>query len=246
MAVFNCSTYEADEINDTGTENETVDFKVQTQTNNLYTGGFSVTDTLKIKGINGVNVVASDDTIVIGVNGTGSTGGGTSGGDTGNSGVDTTVLELSVEALGERVEDHDTDLQDLSDRVSVLEQGGDDTTELEKTVDQHTTQIGNLNDTIRAQGISLSVLRSEVQQNKRNIEELQSNTGYGTGSGLPEATEADNGKVLGVVNGKIAWVEPTGGSGCNCPAIYTANSVGELPDPATVPEGSIGLVPSQN
>ena len=245
MAVFNCSTYEADEIN----ENETVDFKVQTQTNNLYTGGFSVKDTLKIKGINGVNVVASDDTIVIGVNGTGSTGDGTSGG-----GVDTTILELSVEALGQSVETleqsvdtFNTDLQDLSDRVSDLEQsGGDaggDTTELEQTVALHSTQIEGLNVSLLAQGVSLSVLRSEIDQNSRDIEELQSNTG---GGGIPKVTEADNGKVLGVVNGKIAWVEPTGGSNCTCPTFYTADSVEELPDPATVPEGSIGLVPSQN
>lgn len=38
----------------------------------------------------------------------------------------------------------------------------------------------------------------------------------------------------------------TSGGGCTCPTIYTANSVEELPDPATVREGSIGFVPSKS
>ena len=218
MAVFNCSTYENDEID------ETVDFKVQTQTDNLYTGGFSVKDTLKIKGINGVNVVASDDTIVIGVNGTGSTGGGTSGDGTSGGGVDTTMLELSVEALEQSVDTFKTDLQDLSDRVSDLEQSGGDT------------------------------------------------GGSGEGEAcnpLPEITPEDNGKVLGVVDGEPAWVEPTAGSdgsngsngsdgsdgsngsdgadgsSCNCPNIIIADSKSALPDPATVPKNTIAFIPSE-
>lgn len=107
MSVFNCTTYETDEIN------ETVDFKVETQTDDLDTGEISVTDSLKIKGVNGVNVAVHGDTILIGVDGTG-----------GSNGLD--------------------------------------------------------------------------------------------------------------------------GSSCTCPAFYTADSVEELPDPATVPKNSIGLVPSKN
>ena len=34
-----------------------------------------------------------------------------------------------------------------------------------------------------------------------------------TQSGFPEFTESDNGKVLTIVNGVIAWAEATGGSG---------------------------------
>lgn len=35
------------------------------------------------------------------------------------------------------------------------------------------------------------------------------------------------------------------GSSCNCPNIITANSKAELPDPSTVPEGTIAIVPSE-
>lgn len=38
----------------------------------------------------------------------------------------------------------------------------------------------------------------------------------------------------------------TGGDGCNCPNFIIADSVDELPDPATVPEDTIALVPSDS
>lgn len=104
MAVFNCSSSEIEEI---------IEFNVETQTDDESTGELTVTDSLKIKGVNGVNVAVHGDTILIGVDGTG-----------GSNGSD--------------------------------------------------------------------------------------------------------------------------GSSCTCPAFYTADSVEELPDPATVPQNSIGLVPSKN
>lgn len=37
----------------------------------------------------------------------------------------------------------------------------------------------------------------------------------------------------------------TGGDGCNCPNFINADSIDELPDPATVPEDTIAFVPSE-
>ena len=59
---------------------------------------------------------------------------------------------------------------------------------------------------------------------------------------LPEITEDDSGKVLTVgEDGKAGWKEPTVG---NANFIF-ANSKEELPDPSTVPENTVGLVPSE-
>lgn len=59
---------------------------------------------------------------------------------------------------------------------------------------------------------------------------------------LPEVTEADNGKVLKVSNG--VWGlgdDEVSGGGSN---FLFADSVEELPDPSTVPEDTVALVPS--
>ena len=58
---------------------------------------------------------------------------------------------------------------------------------------------------------------------------------------LPKLNDDDDGKVLTAENGLPVWKEPTG-SNTN---IITADSVDDLPDPSTVPEGTIGLVPSE-
>lgn len=107
MAVFNCSSSEIEEI---------IEFNVETQTDDESTGELTVTDSLKIKGVQGVSVAVEGDTVEIGID--------------------------------------------------------------------------------------------------------------------PETFPGD--------------LDGDSGSSCTCPAFYTANSVEELPDPATVPEGSIGLVPSKN
>lgn len=62
---------------------------------------------------------------------------------------------------------------------------------------------------------------------------------------LPNITSsADNGKILGYVNNETQWLAPSelGIGGTN---IITATSKAELPDPSTVEEGTIALVPSE-
>lgn len=62
---------------------------------------------------------------------------------------------------------------------------------------------------------------------------------------LPNRTSnVDNGKILGYVNNETQWLAPSelGIGGTN---IITANSKAELPDPSTVEEGTVALVPSE-
>ena len=62
---------------------------------------------------------------------------------------------------------------------------------------------------------------------------------------LPNRTsDVDNGKILGFVDNKTQWIDPSelGIGGAN---IITANSKAELPDPSTVEEGTVALVPSE-
>ena len=60
------------------------------------------------------------------------------------------------------------------------------------------------------------------------------------GAILPIPTANDNKKVLTAEDGKAKWKEPTGGAN-----FLFANSKEELPDPSTVPENTVGLVPSE-
>lgn len=53
----------------------------------------------------------------------------------------------------------------------------------------------------------------------------------------------NEGKYFGVKDEMISVLDAPTGGGAN---IITADSVDELPDPSTVPEGSIGLVPSSD
>lgn len=55
---------------------------------------------------------------------------------------------------------------------------------------------------------------------------------------LPKLYDDDDGKVLTAENGLPVWKEPTGGN----TNIITVDSVAELPDPTTVPKGTIALV----
>ena len=61
---------------------------------------------------------------------------------------------------------------------------------------------------------------------------------------VPEATAADKGKILAVDGTTPQWIDPSeldiGGAN-----IITANSKAELPDPSTVEEGTVALVPSE-
>jgi hypothetical protein len=62
--------------------------------------------------------------------------------------------------------------------------------------------------------------------------------------GLAE-NPANDGKVYGIKNEEIVPMDlPNGGGGGNANLIF-ANSVEELPDPSTVPEDTVGLVPSK-
>ena len=79
----------------------------------------------------------------------------------------------------------------------------------------------------------------QVDEDGTRLDEVLGNGG----GGLPEVTDADNGKVLTAENGAPVWKEPTGGGGGNANFIF-ADSVEELPDPSTVPENSVALVPS--
>jgi hypothetical protein len=61
MSVFNCAPFENEDSVDT------VGFEVTTQTDDIETGELAVEGSLKIKGVQGINVAVSGDTVVIGI-----------------------------------------------------------------------------------------------------------------------------------------------------------------------------------
>ena len=90
-------------------------------------------------------------------------------------------------------------------------------------------------------GGDLTGLIQGIQTLQQNVEDLSADVKDITDrvSDLESGSGTDGGGT-----GGSGTEGGASGSGCNCPAIYTANSVEELPDPATVPENSLGFVPS--
>lgn len=236
MAVFNCAPFE----NENSVENENgFDLVVETQTDDIETGELSVEGSLKFKGVNGVNVAISGDTVVLGIDpdvfpeydaggggGTsgGSTGGTTGGGTSGGSSGGGLLYSGTVTTDGTGVE----------------------------------SKLGNL-------GVVLSLTYGEAY--KVVLDGIAYKCVYAVSSvgdypylGNPNMLNSDNadtGEPFALMfashdtylrtktagDYSLAIYEASS-SGCTCPNIYTANSVEELPDPSTVPEGSIGFVKS--
>ena len=74
---------------------------------------------------------------------------------------------------------------------------------------------------------------------RKNGKWYKNRDGASSDSGaLPTITDSDNGKVLTAKDGEAVWEEAPEST-----KIITADSVDDLPDPATVPEGTIAVVP---
>lgn len=84
----------------------------------------------------------------------------------------------------------------------------------------------------------------------QRVEDLErdcaDNTNFVEGMKNRAENPENEGKYFGVKDEMVDIIDaPTGGDGCNCPNFITADSVDDLPDPATVPEGTIAFVPCE-
>lgn len=124
MAVFNCSSSEIEEI---------IEFNVETQTGDIDTGELAVTDSLKIKGVQGVSVAVEDDTLSFGIDP-----------ETFPEelmGGDTAELEKTVKQHGTQINNIVLDQQQQSGKVAKNTQYIDT---MQQTVIQHSEKITQL------------------------------------------------------------------------------------------------------
>lgn len=112
-------------------------------------------------------------------------------------------------------------------------------TQMMVTIDDSENLIGTARSTVFR---STSIYQFELN-NRDSKEKLITYINYHPL--VPQVRVDDHNKILGLVNGAPAWISPNEIEGIGGANIITANSKAELPDPSTVEEGTVALVPSE-